>query len=421
MSGLEQARLAALARAGERAFLVAEQLALQQRLRERGAVHRHKRAQPPGAGVVDRLGEQFLAGAGLAGDQHCRGSASATLGHRARIGQCGAGAGDEIEAVARRDVTAAPLRTDGAVGALDGGGFAQRQQSAGVEAALANRGTAHQIGAASQLHHHLGLVGLAVDHARQRKLGGDVGQALPDRLGLATIEDLPHRRVDGRDAVAHVNGQDGLVQMRHHRVEVFKTGALADRVFANFDGLLERAIDRAGGVEQHATHAQLLGQADDQAGAHHHLDATALQLQHAVAGFGRRFVGEQFQLDVQQIPNRLQFADCAAIDHQAHLRCHAARRLQGLQQVEAGDVDAGHWQVELRAQQRHVVARADHHINLALLLQLAAPQHGVIESVFIDDDLCTISETPLAAQHQAGQGLVGQHAKAGLALIRENH
>ena len=56
--------------AGEGALLVPEQLRLQQRLGQRGAVDRDERPAPPGREVVDRLGDQLLAGAALALDQH---------------------------------------------------------------------------------------------------------------------------------------------------------------------------------------------------------------------------------------------------------------------------------------------------------------------------------------------------------------
>src|SRR5262249_57641328 len=52
----------------------AEQLALQDVLAERGAVQRDERLVPPRAVVVDRLGDQLLAGAALAGDQIGRGA-----------------------------------------------------------------------------------------------------------------------------------------------------------------------------------------------------------------------------------------------------------------------------------------------------------------------------------------------------------
>jgi hypothetical protein len=58
--------------AGEGAFHVAEQLALQQRLGDRRAVDRHERRLRAAAAAVDRARDQVLAGAALAGDQHVR-------------------------------------------------------------------------------------------------------------------------------------------------------------------------------------------------------------------------------------------------------------------------------------------------------------------------------------------------------------
>ena len=57
-------------RAGEGALLVAEQLALDQLARDRRHVDRDERAVAALAVVVQRAGDQLLAGAALAGDQH---------------------------------------------------------------------------------------------------------------------------------------------------------------------------------------------------------------------------------------------------------------------------------------------------------------------------------------------------------------
>ena len=57
-------------RAGERAAHVAEQFAFQQAFAQRAAVDAHERAAAARAGLMDRLGDQFLAGAGLAQQQH---------------------------------------------------------------------------------------------------------------------------------------------------------------------------------------------------------------------------------------------------------------------------------------------------------------------------------------------------------------
>ena len=69
VGGLEQARLVAVG-AGEGALPVAEHLALEQRLGQRGAVDRHQRPARPPAVLVDELGDDLLAGAALAADEH---------------------------------------------------------------------------------------------------------------------------------------------------------------------------------------------------------------------------------------------------------------------------------------------------------------------------------------------------------------
>ena len=68
---LEAARLGA-DRAGEGALLVAEQLGLHQRLGDGGAVDLDERPVLRGELLVQRLGDQLLAGARLAGDEHRR-------------------------------------------------------------------------------------------------------------------------------------------------------------------------------------------------------------------------------------------------------------------------------------------------------------------------------------------------------------
>ena len=64
-----EAALVLADRAGERALLVAEQLALDEAGGDRGAVHLDEQALAPRAGLVDRARDQLLAGAGLARDE----------------------------------------------------------------------------------------------------------------------------------------------------------------------------------------------------------------------------------------------------------------------------------------------------------------------------------------------------------------
>src|SRR5262249_23191396 len=70
-----------LDRSGERAFLMAEQLAFDQPTRQRGAVDLDEWFIAAGAGRMDGAGKKFLAGTGLAGDEH----GSIGLGHTADL------------------------------------------------------------------------------------------------------------------------------------------------------------------------------------------------------------------------------------------------------------------------------------------------------------------------------------------------
>lgn len=63
---------APLVRAGERAALIAEQLRLQQVMRNRAAIDRDERPLAADGALVDRERRQFLAGSRLARDEHAR-------------------------------------------------------------------------------------------------------------------------------------------------------------------------------------------------------------------------------------------------------------------------------------------------------------------------------------------------------------
>src|SRR4051812_8265656 len=69
MRFLEASR-ARLGRAGERPRLVTEQFGLDQRLGQGGAVHDDQRLIPARTQPVEALGNELLAGAALADDQH---------------------------------------------------------------------------------------------------------------------------------------------------------------------------------------------------------------------------------------------------------------------------------------------------------------------------------------------------------------
>ena len=82
--------LAAFDGAGERAFLVTEQFALEQGVGNGGAVDRDVRRVGARAQLVERLGDELLAGAGLAADQHRRVGRRGVLDHLIDLAHLGA-------------------------------------------------------------------------------------------------------------------------------------------------------------------------------------------------------------------------------------------------------------------------------------------------------------------------------------------
>ena len=95
-----------LRRAGEGALAVAEQLALEQRLGDGGAVDGQERGVGAGRGAVDAARHQLLAGAGLALDQDRDRRGGGALHQPEDLGHGRRAADDLVEAVAMRHVAA---------------------------------------------------------------------------------------------------------------------------------------------------------------------------------------------------------------------------------------------------------------------------------------------------------------------------
>ncbi len=109
VGGLDLADDAAIG-AGERAALVAEQLALDERRGQRRAVHRDQRPVFAPRVGVDRAGEQALSDAGLAGEQH-RGVGAGRAPHeRVHLLEGRARADDPVDRAAEGDARAVGAR-----------------------------------------------------------------------------------------------------------------------------------------------------------------------------------------------------------------------------------------------------------------------------------------------------------------------
>ncbi len=93
---LEQA-FAVAAGAGEAALAMAEEFAFHQLGRDRAAVDRHERTGSAGAALMDEAGDDFLAGAGFAKDEHRRLGAGKFFGLGAELDEGRRGA-DQLAA-----------------------------------------------------------------------------------------------------------------------------------------------------------------------------------------------------------------------------------------------------------------------------------------------------------------------------------
>ncbi len=95
--------------AGEGALFVTEDLALEQRLGNRGAVDGHERERRARAQLVDGLRDELLARARLAPDEHRRRRRRRLLDHAIERSNAGAVADDAAEAALLAELTAEQL------------------------------------------------------------------------------------------------------------------------------------------------------------------------------------------------------------------------------------------------------------------------------------------------------------------------
>ena len=176
-------------RAGERAALVAEHLALDEVARDRRAVHPHEGAVAPAAARVDRRGHELFAGARLARDHHARIARRDALDEPAHLAHSRAVA-DHL--AAQSEVGAQRSRLSPRLAQLHR--RRQREQHAlGAQRLLqeverAELGRFHRVAQPrAAAHHDDRHVGERLAHARERRhpvqLAGD-HQVEQERVGL---------------------------------------------------------------------------------------------------------------------------------------------------------------------------------------------------------------------------------------------
>ena len=224
---------APLARVGEGALLVAEELGLDQGLWERGAVENHERAVLARREALERLGHQLLAGAAFAADEHrrlARGDLADLLVHRAHL----AAVADEsprglVHHAAEHAVLVHQCLALGVLLAAD-----RRRLGHEVGDDLEELDVPHQLGGVAG---HLAVGGEGADHLAAVEEGhADEGERLVGAAALGAVEEA--------GALADVADDLGLAGLRHQAGD-----ALADAVAAERAALGVELAGRGGDPE----------------------------------------------------------------------------------------------------------------------------------------------------------------------------
>jgi hypothetical protein len=206
-------RAGALAeRAAERAALVAEELALEERLRDRRAVHGHERPPAARALLVEPARGAFLAGSGLAEEQHGRVGLGGPLeqpegaAHRHRL----ADQGSEASGGRQLDLVGVRAAEPGAERHPEHRG-AERDQRAVERGGVADADAVDRHAAAAEIDDAqapLLVVNRAVQHLERRVGDGelDVGRA-PDPPDGGVPPGGAHEQLPARRSGDHLDDE----------------------------------------------------------------------------------------------------------------------------------------------------------------------------------------------------------------------
>ncbi len=371
MRRLEQTGLAALSRAAEGAFLVAEQLAFQQRLGKRRAVDRHEGAMRAAAGVMDALGQQLLAGAAFAGDEDGRIGQRIALGQAQQLAIGQTVAADLLQPVLGGEGTRAPRGADALVGALHRRGVLAGQHHARALAILEDRQQVADDHMGAQTDDPVLLADAVAQRVLQVQLRTKLLQRTTKRGARWQVQQQRQRRVERLHDALVVHGRDTGRNVLQHAVQVPALGDFNALAMENAERFFQGLAHGVGTQRKHAAQAGLLGQLHDRRGTD---DA-------AGSPFGHLFyrqpcliqcgVAGLMNLHGEQRSHGLQIGIDAVVADDRHLRGMCPRLVQSAQQVSAADTHRQYRAGQMLAQVGGGGSGADENVDLALPLQRA--------------------------------------------------
>lgn len=339
MRRLDKARLAALARARERTFLVAEQFAFQQRLGKRAAVHRDEREVFATAQAMHALRDHFLARAAFAENQHgCIGLRVAA--HERPDPLDGFRLADDVlQPIARDEFLRASSRPEASVEALDRSRFLKREDGAVRCAAARERSAMNRVAHAAYCAEHV-AVG-SRQHALQ--VWRDIQQRPADHAGcIQNAKRGGQLTIHRFDAPFCIDRDDAIAKMLQQIVQAITAGGLAAHRLRDFERGLERRDDGRARIQEHGIHARFGRQVRDEPRTDYHVDASVAQVQHEALRILRRPVRLADYLDAVGGQEAANLTGRLAVRDERDARALASRLRQRVRHVEAGRADDDH-------------------------------------------------------------------------------
>ena len=216
----EEAQLSALPGAGEGAFVITEQLALQQGVGKRGAVDGHKGKVPAAGGIVNGVGEQLFAGAALAGqeDGRIRGchSGGDLLGPQNGV----ALTDDIVKGVFGLIAPVVHLQPELLLPLLLGGEPLEQQEASDIFPLPVHRRDGEIEIGALQLDQAGGLVAAVTLRQLPGEGGAEHVEGLADGLLFLQPQHALCQVVDSKAAAVHINAQNTGLQRAHQDVQI---------------------------------------------------------------------------------------------------------------------------------------------------------------------------------------------------------
>jgi len=384
----QESLLSTPTRTGESALVIAEELAFQQRFLKRRTVDRDKRLVGPLACAVDAAGEEFLPRSRLSENQdRCvTGGVAPRLFLRPLHRR--AAAVDVVQIRLDVESLAEEFAADLRFRLLDRCDILERDDGAGERPVGEDRDVVCQDAAVA---HGQNLVEFRLTQMHEpgkTRMGEEPADGSPDRLFPGDSRDLLGRRVENRDQPLPVGCDDAAVSEIQDRLELLGPVRLLAAEKPDLHGLVERALDTVGRVDEDRVHASPLRRLENEAGADDGADVLVEEFVHHLLHLREpvRIIHNGLDPHRQHIEGVFEVLDLFAVCKDRHAVGKFPRSLEGMEDVEAGDADFDEGLLQNTGKKPGVAAAGDEDVRFARRFDPLRNRDGLFQNGIDDAD-----------------------------------